>query len=157
MNYIQRMLLRSRIKKVIRGTYDNPPALSFLSTVEIFRKLPPDVLLRVWKYEYAPRCFYGDSLDTVLNSYAADGVIRKYPKVSPDEPEMADPLEWLTGNNRTRVIELLSNPETRALGELSTTIWYTLVKSDFRYMTIDQIQSLDVAIRRVLKGVTTCL
>ena len=157
MNFIQRSLLRSRIKRVIRGTYDNPPAVSFLSTVEIFRQLNPETLLRVWKYEYHPYMLFGDSLDAVLHADQVDGVIRKFPAVPADEQQLADPLEWLTGNKRTRVLELLSNPETRALGELSTNVWYTLIRANFGRLGIDHVQTLDVAIRRVLKGVVECL
>jgi len=157
MNYVQRLLLRSQIKKTIRLTYDDPTNLSFLRTVEIFRKLDNETLCKLWRHEFSHYMFFGDSLDAVLHANEADGVVRLMSAVPVDEQALADPLEWLTGNKRARVLDLLSDPSTRTLADLTMSIWYTNVRADFSVLTIDQIQGTDVAIRRVLKGVAECL
>lgn len=157
MNYVQRLLLRTKIKKIIRRTYDVPTVVSFLSTVEVFRKLDNQTLYKLWQHEIGQYMLFGDSLDAVLHASEADGVIRQESVVPVDEQALADPLEWLTGNKRHRVLHLISNPNTRSLADMSLAVWYTNVRADFSVLTIDQVQGTDVAIRRVLKGVVECL
>lgn len=157
MNYVQRLLLRSQIKKIIRKTYDDPTHVSFLRVVELFRKLDNETLHKLWKHELNHYMLFGDSLDAVLHADEADGVIRLVSTVPVDEQALADPLEWLTGNKRTRVLDLLSNPATRTLADLTMSVWYTNIRADFGVLNIDQCQGADVAMRRVLKGVAECL
>lgn len=157
MNFFKRLLLRRRIKKTIMESYDSAMSETILQTVQVFKRLDKPTLIKVWGYKYHPYTVDGSSLDEVLKANNPhDMVCGVLPTVAYSNG-LVDPLEWLTGAKRERLLPLLNDTRLPELGTIASMVWYSLVNADFENLSIDQENAARVIIRRVLKGVEKCL
>lgn len=153
MNFVKRFLLRRKIKKTIMDSYDAMMSETMLQTVQVFKALDKPTLIKVWGYNYSSYTADGESLDSLLkantpNDMACGSLIAS---------GLVDPLEWLTGAKRSRMVPMLNDDRLPELGDIASMVWYSLVNADFERLTVDQSNATLVIIRRVLKGVDKCL
>jgi hypothetical protein len=157
MNFFKRLLLRRKIKKAISESYDSTMAEAVLHTVRVFKRLDKATLIKVWGYKYSPYTADGSSLDAVIKANNPhDMVCGILPTIAYTQG-LVDPLEWLTGAKRDRLLPLLNDQRLPALGDIASMVWYSLVNANFEHLSTDQENATRVIIRRVLKGVDKCL
>lgn len=157
MNFLSRFLLRRKIKKVISKSYDYIVAETMLDTIQIFKALDKPTLIKVWGYRFPPYNAECESLDALIKLTGQSELICGQLTETSVTLKLRDPLEWLTGAKRQRILPLLNDTRLPELGEMAAIVWHSHVNSHFDVLSVDQTNTLLAIIRRVLKGVDKCL